>query len=64
MNNQFKPAELIANPSQMNLFQEASDIDLRIEEILARRRAMNCSGLNGEDAHLIRAAIEKSTGAA
>jgi hypothetical protein len=49
--------------NQMNLFDEADDIEDRVQAILARRRSLCCSGGNGEDAHLIRAALQQKAAA-
>lgn len=42
---------------QMDLFQNVDDVEQKVQEILARRRAMNTSGQNGEDIANIRAAL-------
>lgn len=49
---------------QIELFPEVDDIELQVQAILARRRAHNASGQNGEDISLIRAAIAKAAGGA
>lgn len=50
---------------QLPLFSDACDIERQIQAILARRRFCNCSGADGADIDLIRAAlIAKSKGGA
>lgn len=50
---------------QLNLFGDEDDaIELQIQAILASRLKNRCSGVNGEDRDLIRAALEKSKGCA
>jgi hypothetical protein len=45
---------------QLNLFDEQqNDIELQIEAILSRRRKFNCSGQDGSDVNLIRAALRE-----
>ena len=47
---------------QLNLFDEQqNDIELQIEAILSRRRKFNCSGQDGSDVHLIRAALREKS---
>jgi len=43
---------------QLDLFDDRSDdIEQQIQALLARRKRLNCSGGNGEDVALIRAAM-------
>lgn len=52
-------------PGQMQLFDDFDAIELEVQAILSRRRAMNASGQDGRDAAFIRAAlIAKATGGA
>ena len=45
---------------QLPLFSDTDDIETQVQAVLARRRKFNCSGQNGEDIALIRAAITKA----
>lgn len=48
--------------TQLQLFSNQLSVEEKVQEILARRRACNCSGQSGEDWHLIYAAIAKAEG--
>ena len=52
--------------NQLPLFDESRDaeIERQVQAILARRRFCNCSGADGEDIDLIRAALKEKGGAA
>lgn len=47
---------------QLSLFSNLDDVESLIKQILARRRAYNCSGQNGEDIDQIRAALKAAKG--
>lgn len=52
------------NTAQLGLFeQHEDDVEARIQALLARRRAMNVSGQEGEDIENIRAAFKAASAA-